>query len=46
VTRGSITFNGMQVVAPRGIRIGAGLEHEARVGEVGVDCVEAFERSG
>ncbi len=46
VTRGSITFNGSEVSAPAGVRILAGSEHEAWVGEQGVDCVEAFEGDG
>jgi hypothetical protein len=46
VTRGSISFNGTEVAAPSGVRISAGAEHHARVGEDGVDCVEAFEVEG
>jgi hypothetical protein len=46
VTRGSIRFNGVEVSAPAGVRIGAGAQHEARVGAAGVDCVEAFEGDG
>jgi hypothetical protein len=43
VTRGSITFNGALVRAPEGVLIGAGTEHEALVGEAGVECAEGFE---
>ena len=46
VTRGSISFNGTEVAAPAGVRISAGSEHQARAGEAGVDCVEAFEGDG
>jgi hypothetical protein len=45
VTRGSITFNELEVEAPNGIRIPAGFAHEAWVGKGGVDCVEGFEES-
>ncbi|MGP8160948.1 MAG: cupin [Candidatus Dormibacteria bacterium] len=43
VTRGSISFNGMLLSAPAGVRISAGFEHEARAGDAGVECMEAFE---
>jgi quercetin dioxygenase-like cupin family protein len=43
VTRGSIRFNGVEVSAPAGVRIGAGTVHEALAGRAGVQCVEAFE---
>jgi quercetin dioxygenase-like cupin family protein len=46
VIRGSITFNGREVAAPAGIRIGAGTVHEALAGPAGVECVEAFEGEG
>jgi redox-sensitive bicupin YhaK (pirin superfamily) len=46
VTRGSISFNGTELFAPAGVRIRAGTEHQAWVGEAGVDCVEAFEPEG
>ena len=43
VVRGSISFNGEWLHAPAGLRIPAGVEHSALVGDSGVDCVEAFE---
>jgi hypothetical protein len=43
VLRGSIAFNGAPLQAPAGIRIPAGFEHSADVGDDGVECVEAFE---
>lgn len=43
VVRGRIAFNDDELVAPAGIRIPAGFEHSAVVGDEGVDCVEAFE---
>jgi hypothetical protein len=43
VVRGSISVNGEWLRAPAGIRIPAGVDHSALVGESGVDCVEAFE---
>jgi len=43
VVRGSISFNGEWLQAPAAIRIPAGLEHSALVGDSGVDCVEGFE---
>ena len=43
VVDGSITFDGVALNAGQGIRIPAGLEHTALVGEEGVSCVEAFE---
>ena len=43
VMRGSISFNGEWLQAPAGIRIAAGTEHSAMVGDNGVDCVEGFE---
>jgi hypothetical protein len=43
VRRGSISFNGDWLRAPAGIRIPAGLEHDADVGDDGVECVEGFE---
>ncbi|MGA3183105.1 MAG: cupin [Candidatus Dormibacteria bacterium] len=46
VTRGSISFNGLEFVAPAGIRIAAGAVHEALAGPAGVECVEAFEGDG
>ncbi len=46
VTRGSIRFNGLELVAPAGIRIAAGAVHEALAGPAGVECVEAFEGDG
>jgi hypothetical protein len=46
VTRGSISFNGLDVSAPAGIRIGAGAAHAALAGQAGVEGVEAFEGDG
>jgi mannose-6-phosphate isomerase class I len=46
VTRGSISFNGVDVTAPAGIRIPAGAVHAAMAGQAGVECVEAFEGDG
>jgi quercetin dioxygenase-like cupin family protein len=43
VTRGTITFNELELEAPAGIRISAGFEHSAEAGPTGVECVEAFE---
>jgi hypothetical protein len=43
VVRGDISFNGAWLHAPAAIRIDAGTEHSADVGETGADCVEAFE---
>lgn len=43
VRRGSIQFNNEWLRAPDAIRIPAGFEHSARVGDDGVDCVEGFE---
>lgn len=43
VRRGSISFNGEWLHAPDAIRIPAGVEHDADVGDDGVDCVEGFE---
>lgn len=43
VRRGSIRFNDEWLHAPAGIRIPAGFEHSADVGDDGVDCVEGFE---
>ena len=43
VRHGSISFNGHRLQAPAAIRIPAGFEHSADVGEDGVDCVEGFE---
>ncbi|MBV8527408.1 MAG: cupin [Candidatus Dormibacteraeota bacterium] len=44
VRRGSIRFNDDEWLhAPAGIRIPAGFEHNALVGDDGVDCVEGFE---
>jgi hypothetical protein len=43
VRQGSISFNGDWLHAPAAIRIPAGLEHSADVGEHGVECVEGFE---
>jgi hypothetical protein len=43
VVRGSIRFNEEWLQAPAGIRIPAGVEHSALVGDGGVDCVEGFE---
>jgi hypothetical protein len=46
VTRGSISFNGREVSAPAGIRIGAGVVHEALAGPAGVDCAAACAGAG
>lgn len=43
VRRGSISFNGEWLRAPAAIRIPAGFEHHADVGDDGVECVEGFE---
>lgn len=43
VVSGDISFNGEWLRAPAGIRIDAGTEHRAEVGDRGVECVEAFE---
>ena len=43
VRRGSIRFNDEMLQAPAAIRIPAGFEHSAHVGDDGVDCVEGFE---
>lgn len=43
VRRGSISFNGELLTAPAAIRIAAGFEHDADVGDDGVECVEGFE---
>ena len=45
VRRGSIRFNDQWLHAPAAIRIPAGFEHSAHVGDDGVDCVEGFESS-
>ena len=44
VRRGSISFNGHWLQAPAAIRIPAGFEHSADVGDAGVECVEGFEQ--
>jgi hypothetical protein len=46
VRSGEITFNGRVLSATAGIRIDAGTEHSADVGDSGVECVEAFEGEG
>ena len=43
VLDGDIAFNGAWLRAPAAIRISAGTEHSADVGERGVRCIEAFE---
>jgi quercetin dioxygenase-like cupin family protein len=43
VVEGSISFDGLPLAAGEGIRIPAGVEHSALVGDAGVRCVEAFE---
>jgi hypothetical protein len=43
VTRGRISFNGVWIEAGAGVRIPAGTDHEAFAGDLGVECVEAFE---
>lgn len=43
VRRGSIQFNNEWLHASDAIRIPAGFEHSAHVGDDGVDCVEGFE---
>lgn len=43
VVAGSISFDGVALGPGDGIRIPAGVEHAAIVGDDGVQCVEAFE---
>jgi len=43
VVEGSISFDGLLLTTGEGIRIPAGVEHSALVGDGGVRCVEAFE---
>ncbi|HKR99320.1 MAG TPA: cupin [Candidatus Dormibacteraeota bacterium] len=43
VRSGEISFNGELLRAPAAVRITAGTAHEAEVGPLGVECVEAFE---
>jgi quercetin dioxygenase-like cupin family protein len=43
VVAGSVSFDGLQLHTGEGIRIPAGVEHSAIVGDDGVQCVEGFE---